>query len=275
MNRIVAALSRLLERSDRECISGDVEELRLIAPAAATNILSLVVRRQLSEWSHWGAWAALLAVAGFTGYALSGALAQVEAGTFLQVRTYLRYGVAYEPGGVSAIQEITCTATAFLALLLWSWACGFVLASIARRTFWITAFLFYCNVRDTYVIRLAMDGNLLLKHGLWPAMLFRLLPSGPIIITFSLALALGLRAARKGTLQRNTSLCLTAAGLALVLLLVWMESWFAMGFAHWSGQPYLSKPFLYRMLPWLAGAWPVFLIPLLRGRRHEIPLRSA
>lgn len=269
MNRIVATLSRLLEPEDRECACGDLEEWRLSAPAAAVNILGLVFRRQLAEWSRWGPWAALLGVAGLTGFFLSGSLARVETRIFLQIGTYLRNGVAYEPGGVSVAQDITYAATAALATLLWFWACGFVLASLSGRTLWITSFLFYCIVQDSWAIRMAVAGNIVLKHGLWLAMLLRLLPLGPFVIAFLLALALGVRAASKGTLQRNHRQFITAVGLALVLLLVWMDSWFAAGFAHWSGQPYVPRPFVYRVLPWLAIAWPVFAIPLLQDRRPE------
>ncbi len=265
MNRIVAALSRLLEPPERECVCGDLEELRLSAPAAAANILGLVVRRQLGQWSHWGPWVALFGVAGLAGYYLSGSVSHVQTGIFLQIRTYVAYGVAYEPGGVSASQEIAYTVTSAIAMLLWSWACGFVLASLSGRALWITSLLFYSVVRDSWFVRMAFAGNIVLKHGLWATMLSRLLPLEPVMIVFLFALALGIRSARKGKLKRNTPLLLTAVGLALVILLAWMENWFAAGFAHWAGQPYVPTAFFYRMLPLLAGAWPVFSIPLLHG----------
>lgn len=270
MNLIVAALSKLLDPADRECACGDLEELRLSAPSAAANILGIVTRRQLAEWSHWGPWVALLGVAGLTGSFLSSSLGRVETPIFIQIRTYFHYGVAYEPGGVSVAQQIAYAATAAVALLLWSWACGFVLASLSGRTFWLTSFLFYCIVLDSSAIRMVMARNVVLKYPLWLTMLFRLLlPIDPLVIAFFFALALGARAARKGSLQRNTSMRLTAVGLALILLLAWMESWFAAGFAHWSGQPYLPTPFVSRALPWLAAAWPVFSIPFLRDRRRQ------
>lgn len=269
MSRIVAALSELLEPEERECACGDLEEWRLSVPAAAANILGLVVRRQLAEWSLWGPWAALLGVAGLAGYFLSGLLARVETQIFLQIRTYLHYGVAYEPGGVTVAQVITYAAIGALAILLCSWACGFALASLSRRTFWITSFLFYCIVRDSFTIQLAMSGDIVLKHGLLFAMLYRLLPLDPFVIACLFALAMGVRATRKGTLPQNTCLCLAAFGLALIVLLVWMESWFASGFAHWSGQQYLPTAFLYRALPWLVGAWPMFSIPLLKDRHRN------
>lgn len=275
MNRIVTALSLLLEPADRECVCGDLEELQLSAPAATANILGLVIRRQLAEWSHWGPWAALLGVAGLTGFFLSGLLAHVETGIFLQLRTYLRYGVAYEPGGVSVAQQITYAATAALAMLLWSWGCGFVLASLSGRAFWITFFLFYWVVRDIWVFRLVLAGNIVLTHGIGVTMQFRLLPVDPILIAFLLALASGVRSAKKGMLPLKARLCLTAVGFALLPLLVWMESWFAAGFAHWSGEPYLPTPFLYRVLPWMASAWPVFSIPLLPDRGRELEQRAA
>ena len=262
MNRIVAALSRLLEPADREYACGDVEELRLSAPAAAANILGLVIRRQLTAWSHWGPWAALLGVAGLAGFFLSGSLARVETRIFIQIRTYLHYGVAYEPGGVSVAQQVTYSATALLSMLLWSWACGFVLASLSGRAFWLTSFLFYCVVRDSAAIRMALAGNLVLKHGIGVTMLFRLLPVEPVLIAILFALALGSRSGGKGTLNPKARLCLTAVGLVSVLLVAWMESWFEAGVAHWSGQPYHPASLIYRVLPWLAGAWPVFSIPL-------------
>lgn len=275
MNWFIAMLSQLLEPDDRECICGDVEELRLSVPAAALNIVGLVMRRQLAEWSHFGPWAALLGVAGVTGFFVSGSLAAVETEIFVQTRTYIHYGVAYQPGGVSTAQEVTYAATAFLGLLLCSWACGFVLSSLAGRAFWITSFLFYCNVRDSSAIRMALDGNIVLKHGLWFTMLFRLLPLGPIVLAFLLALAFGRRVGMTGKLQWNSSLVIANIGLASVPLLVWMQSWFAAGFAQLSGQTYLPKPFVYRMLPWVACFWPVLLIPFLQWRRHESRQRAA
>lgn len=275
MNRIAAALSQLLEPADRECVCGDLEELRLSAPAAAANVLGLVIRRQLAEWSHWGPWAALLGVAGLAGFFLSGSVGGLQTVISLQIRTYLHYGVAYEPGGVSVAQQVTYAATALFSILLWSWGCGFVLSSLSGRAFWITSFLFYCVVRDIWAIRLALAGNIVLKNGIWVTMLFRLLPVEPIAIAFVFALVLGVRSARKGTLQRNTCLCLTAAGLASVLLLASIQTWFTAGFAHWSGRPYSPAPFVYRVLPWLAGAWPVFSIPLLQDGRRKPRQRAA
>ena len=267
MNRIVAALSKLLEPEERECARGDLEEWGLSVPAAAANILGLVVRRQLAEWSLWGQWAAPFGVAVLSGYFLSELFARVETQVFLQIRTYLHYGVAYEPGGVNVEQVITYAATGAITTLLWSWACGFVLASLSRRTFLITSFLLYFIFRESFTIQSAMSGNLVLKNGLLLVMLHRLLPLDPFVLACLCALVMGACAARKGTLPQATRLCLAAVGLTLIVLLVWMESWFAAGFAHWSGQQYLPAAFLYRALPWLLGAWPMISIPLLQDRR--------
>ena len=164
---------------------------------------------------------------------------------------------------MSVAQQVTYAATTLFSILLWSWGCGFVLSSLSGRAFWITSFLFYCAVRDVWAIRLALAGNVVLKQGIWITMLYRLLPVEPILVVFLLALAFGVRSARKGTLQPKTGLCITAVGLASVLLPTWMDTWFSAGFAHWSGQPYHPTSFVYRVLPWLAGAWPVFSVPLL------------
>jgi hypothetical protein len=205
----------------------------------------------------------MFAVSGFAGSFLCRSMAHVGLSLFVQIRTYVTYGVAYEPGGVTVPQQISYLATSIMAVLLWSWACGFVLASLSGRALWITVLLFYCVVLDDFAVRMVLAGNIILKHSFWEAMLRRLLPLDPVIVVFLLALALGVRSARKRRLKPSTRLLLPAGGLTLVILLAWMENWFPAGFARWSGQAYVPTPFLYRMLPLLAGAWPVFLIPLL------------
>jgi hypothetical protein len=268
VNRVVAALSRLLEPVERECVCGDLEELRLSAPAASANVVGLVIRRQFAQWSQWGPWIALLGITGLAGFHLSGSASRLQTGLFLQIKTYLTYSVAYQPGGVSVAQQIAYTATSIIAVLLWFWACGFVLASLSGRALWMTSFLFYFVVRDSWVFRMATTGNIILKHSLWGTMLSRLLPLDPTALVLLLALALGIRSARKGKLKRNPRLLVTVAGVTLVILLAWMRNWFAAGFAHWSGQAYVPTPFLYRVLPLFAGAWPVFGIPLLNHSPH-------
>lgn len=270
MNKIVATVSRLLEPAERECVCGDLEELQLSAPAGAANVLGLVIRRELAKWGLWGPWVALLGVAGVAGSYLSGSLAQVETGLIRQIRTYLTYGVAYEPCGVSSAQQIAYTATSTVAILLWSWACGFVLASLSGRALWITSFLFYSVVRLSWVIRMVLAGNIILKHGLWITMLFRLLPLDPFVILVVLALALGVHSARKGRLKQGKRVILPVVGLTLVVLLAWMNAWFAAGFAYWSGKPYVPTPFFHRVLPFLAAAWPLFSIPLLSVKSSAV-----
>lgn len=262
MNRFVGALSRLLDPAEREYVCGDLEELQLRTPAAALGILGLLVRRQLAVWLNWGPWVALLGVAGLTGFFLSGWVGQIAGTTFVQVRTFLSYGVAYEPGGVSALQQITYAATGAIALLLWCWASGFILAVLSGRALWMTCALFYIVVRESSTIRMALAGNIILKHGLWPALVLRLFPLEPLIAVCIPALLLGLRSGRRSKLKQSTSFALSAAGLASVLLLTWMQSWYGAGFAQWSGDLYAPGPFFYRALPVLACAWPVLSIPL-------------
>ena len=271
MNKIIANVARLLEPAERECVCGDLEELKLSAPAALANILGLVIRRQF-EWRFWGFWVALFGVAGLAGSYLSRAVAQVQTDFFLQIRTYLTYGVAYEPGGVSLTQQIAYTSASTVAILLSSWASGLVLAALSGRALCFTSLLFYSVVQVSWVIRMLLAGNMILKHKLWITVLFRLLPLDPLSILFLLALMLGVHSARRGKSRQDKRLLLTVIGLTLVLLLAWMNAWFAAGFAHWSEQAYVPTPFLYRVLPFLASAWPLFLIPLLNRKPwHQRP----
>ena len=270
MNRIVSALSNFLEPEERECACGDLEEWRLSTPAAAANLLGLVARRQLAEWSRWGPWAALLAVSGLSGYFLSEVFARIETQISLQIGTYLHYGVSYQPGGVNLAQIIAYIATGTLGLLLASWACGFVLASLSRRTFWITSLFFYCIVRDSVFTQMALSGNIILKHGLFFASSRRLLPLDPVMIVCLGALAMGARRAWKASLPQSLGINCALLGAVLVVLLIWMESWFAAGFAHWSGQPYRATSFFsLQALPWMLGLSPVLFIPLLRDQRRN------
>ncbi len=269
MNRIVVAISRLLEPPERECVCGDLEELQLSAPVAAANILGLVIRRHLAQWSSWAPWVALFGVAGVAGFYLSGSVHRIDSGLFRQIRTYVTYGVPYEPGGVSLAQQVAYAATSMGAMVLWFWGCGFVLASLSGRALWMTLFLFYFVVQNSWAVRMALTGSIILKHGLSAMMLLRLLPLDPVMIVFLLALTIGVRSAKKRKLKQNTPLFLAAAGLTSLILLGWMESWFAAGFAHWGGLRYVPTPLLYRLLPLLAGAWPVFAIPFLEGRLNR------
>src|SRR3569833_1565639 len=82
------------------------------------------------------------------------------------------------------------------------------------------------------------------------------------------ALAMGARSARKGSLPQNLGTACAISGILLAVLLIWMESWFAAGFAHWSGQPYRATSFfLLRALPWVIGLSPILFIQLLSDQR--------
>lgn len=270
MNPIIAALSRLLQPNHRDFVCGDLAELQLSAPAAAANILGLVIRQQMTEWSDWRPWVALLGVVGVTGYFLSAFFLRLESAIYLQIRTYFHYRVAYQPGGVSVAQQIAFTTTAVVAMSLCSSGCGFVLAALSGRSIWLTSLSFYCVVRDVSVFDVLRTRDIVLTHAVWVTMLFRLLPTDPIWSAFLIPFACGIRWGRRGGLSPKARMWLSFVGLSLLCLLAWMENWFAAGFAHWSGQPFLAPSFIERVLPWLAGAWPLFSLRFLQGAGREI-----
>jgi hypothetical protein len=263
LNPLLTKLSRLLEPADREYACGDLEEMRLGTPRAAANILGLIVRRQLAAWSDWKTWAALTGVSGLSGFFLSDLLGRVGTSISLQTGTYFRYGVSYEAGGVSAAQQVAYSSIALLAILFWSWGCGFVLAQLSGRAVWMNSFLFYGVVRDASMIRMAIHGNIILRHGILASAVFRLLPLTAISIVFLAAMLWGVYSARNGIRQPRSALSFLAAASVLIVLPVWMESWFAKGYATWSEQPYHPTHFAYQVLPWLACAWPVLMVPFL------------
>ncbi len=263
MNGIVARLSKLLNPADREFVCGDLTELHISPQRAAANILGLFARRQFQQWSHWEPWAALLGVGALSGFFLSDSVANLSTALFLQIRTYLVYGVTYEPGGVTPTQIVAFIAVGAMATALWFWACGFVLASLSGRALWITCTLFYCVVRDSWFTRMSLAGNIILKHSFLSNLLFSLLPLDPLSILLWIVFGFGIRSARKRPPGQMSLVLLAALGVASALLIGWMQSWFAIGFAHWSGQSYTPPALLYRALPIIAMAWPVLSLPLV------------
>src|SRR5207302_3824415 len=80
----------------------------------------------------------------------------------LHLRTYQKYGVWYDTG-VTAQQDIVSLCCLVVALIAWSWTCGFVLGSLSGRAVWLTWYMFYLVVLYSTWARFVLSGNIFLR----------------------------------------------------------------------------------------------------------------
>jgi hypothetical protein len=130
---LVEVAARLLERDEREAVLGDLLETGEGAWQGLLDVLGLVVRRQLSHWKNWQPWLAVF------GLALPGSL--ILMGVSVSVSSMYERLIDHRIliGSSHAIHEgflqLICPG---LLLIGCSWACGFVMGSLSRRTLWVS-----------------------------------------------------------------------------------------------------------------------------------------
>jgi hypothetical protein len=130
---LVEVAARLLERDEREAVLGDLLETGEGAWQGLLDVLGLVVRRQLSHWKNWQPWLAVF------GLALPGSL--ILMGVSVSVSSMYERLIDHRIliGSSHAIHEgflrLLCRG---LLLIGCSWACGFVMGSLSRRTLWVS-----------------------------------------------------------------------------------------------------------------------------------------
>jgi hypothetical protein len=150
MSRVQSAFVRLLlhalEPPERDVIEGDLKELRLHHSRAIRELLGLLIRRQAAAWLHWQPWAVVLLVILPIGTVLSLVSRQWANNTAIYAWFYVdNWTSAYlaSPGArndfLYAIAEFSVRC---VALMLWAWTAGLVVAASSRRTAWVTYALF-------------------------------------------------------------------------------------------------------------------------------------
>jgi hypothetical protein len=130
----------LLEPQERDVVRGDLAECGVNGWRAFQEVLGLVARRQAALWSDWRPWIAVIAIVVPIGLMLSYAsrwwadayAIDIQIYTQLWDISYLKY-----PGWPRELALVFWSGTISAAALAgWSWACGYVLASLSRRTVW-------------------------------------------------------------------------------------------------------------------------------------------
>lgn len=142
---IVDLLSRLLEADEREAVRGDLTESGASGGRALRDVVGLVVRRQAALWMDWRPWLALVGVVVPLGLLLSHVSRWWADSSAIYAWLYVNNWIwAYLDSPGARRDLFTVSANFFIncvTLAGWSWASGFVLACLSRRTVWLTGTL--------------------------------------------------------------------------------------------------------------------------------------
>jgi hypothetical protein len=130
---LVEVAARLLGRSEREAVLGDLLETGEGTWRGLLDVLGLVIRRQLSHWKNWQPWLAMFGLALPSSLLLMGVSVSVSSmyERLIDHRILVESPQAIHEG----FFQLLCRG---LLLIGCSWACGFVMGSLSRRTLWVS-----------------------------------------------------------------------------------------------------------------------------------------
>jgi hypothetical protein len=147
MSWLTEWLSSGLPPDAREAVRGDAEER---GRPVVRDLCSVVLWRQWEAWTTGGPWVALLVVVAPLGFVLSVVSRQWAAGISIEFWLYVQNwtsGYLASPGArLDLLSVIATTGTKIVALVLWSWTIGYVLALLSRRASGINTVLLACMV---------------------------------------------------------------------------------------------------------------------------------
>ena len=164
---LVEVAARLLERGEREAVLGDLLETGEGTWRGLLDVLGLVMRRELLHWKNWQPWLAMF------GLALPGSLllmgVSVSASSMHERLIDHRILVESPQAIHEGFFQLLCRG---LLLIGCSWACGFVIGPLSRRTLWVSlaSSCFAClfcllGFREPSLSRLCLF--LFLLRGIW------------------------------------------------------------------------------------------------------------
>jgi hypothetical protein len=224
MTRLGCALAdlsaQLLEPHEREAVRGDLAECGVGGWRALCEILGLVLRRQAALWTEWRPWLALVGVVLPLGILLSHASRSWADSSALDISLYIRlweWSYLDNPGWRRDLfRTVWSIALSAAALSVWSWTCGYVLASVSRRTVWVSAIafafvLFLATLGTSTVARIAHDKFAGHFYGVVLPRLFR-------TAFVMLPLLWGIHSRRKGVIRPTMLLFGAAVVMTLTVL---------------------------------------------------------
>jgi hypothetical protein len=256
--RLVDVLSRMLDTDERQVVRGDFAESGQGVARAIRDVSGLVVRRQIGLWTVWQPWLALCGVACLAGAPLSRIAFRLNVDLGQQLMAYYIYGVHF--GTLLTPQQdmawLLCLA---IALLLWSWTCGFVLGSLSGRALWLTWSVFYLMVLDFAWVRFILSGSIILRDPQPLRILMgAILPLSPAGFLFLLSALWGaFMGVRRRVLPWRTAYVLASAITIFTILVTWMSGWYETAREVWSSGAWQGESWTTRLLPFVVVSWPI------------------
>lgn len=265
-------LARALERPERDVVMGDLAESGAGFGLAMRDLLGLIVRRQIGLWTSWRPWLALFGVCGLAGLSLSSIVFRLN----VDLGKYLAHYLT----DLTDRQEVAFFLCMAVALLVWSWTCGFVLGSLSGRAVWLTWSVFYFVVLDSAWSRFVLAGNIILRNprtheslldSLQGTLRLLMATTLPLSIAAFLFLVPALFGAFLGVRWRILAVRHTyligSVNTALAILTTWATGWYDPAHlpARWPGVPWPV-----RLLPFLLVSWPAaYLVAMACRHRNE------
>jgi hypothetical protein len=139
-------VSRVLEPEERDVVRGDLVELRETGLQALRDVLGLVGRRQVALWGSWQPWLVLIGLIVPIGLLLS--LVSNRVAHVSSVYSWMYFNnwdwalLQHRAFWITLAQTIELLSPGALALLCLSWAAGFMLGTLSRRTLPVNGALF-------------------------------------------------------------------------------------------------------------------------------------
>ena len=259
----VAKAAGMLDAEERLVVLGDLAEAGKIGWPALRDVLSLVVRRQVSLWKGWRPWAAVVSVIGFVGLPLNLFSLIISASLGRQLTTYWKYGIRY-PGGLTAIEEITVSASFCLTLVVCCWTGGSVLAAISRQAIWSTGlvYLVLCSWPLSIAVALPLwtfsyqeEARRVEMPLVFVVLMLQIALQSLIV---GLPTVLGIRHGKKGRILRvPQSRNVAAVTAVLAGAAIWMAGWQDAAVIRWSGGVWdPGNGWRGRLLPFMILCWP-------------------
>lgn len=258
---LVEILAKCLEPCEQDAVLGDFAESREHYSTALCHVLGLIIRRQITLLSDWRPWLAIVGIGGAAGFFLSQFLFRVNVDVGQQLLAYRAYGVNYSTG-LTVEQDVVFLLCNLAALLVWSWACAFLLASLSGRAAWLTWPMFYLIVLNSALARFVWSGNIVMRGVRpLPLLLSTLLPISIGGILFIASAAWGaVTGSRKKVLPLGLAKRLMAIAASITVLAVWITIMKDQARANWSEGVLQPVPLLSQIWPFMFVSWPAAYI---------------
>lgn len=133
---LVDVLSGLLDSDERDVVRGDLAECGTAGSQALHDVLGLVARRQLDQWTHSRTWLTLVGLIVPLGMVLSVVSRRTADMSSVYLWMYANNWRWHDLGNAGFWrvlgETVVLVFTSQLTLVCWSWTVGFVVGSVSR-----------------------------------------------------------------------------------------------------------------------------------------------